>query len=70
MAMWLPWAGLPAMLGVIFFLVSDGVLSVELFRMAPDAPARRITAPIVWWTYAAAQALIVWGIVRSAAAVS
>lgn len=66
MAMWLPWAGWPAMLGVISFVVSDGVLSTELFKLGPDAPVRRITAPLVWWTYAGAQALIVWGIVRAA----
>ncbi len=63
MAMWLPWAAWPAMLGVVLFLISDFVLAAELFRLAPDAPARRITVPVVWWTYAAAQALIVWGIV-------
>jgi uncharacterized membrane protein YhhN len=63
MAMWLPWAGWPAMLGAISFVISDLVLATELFRLPPDAPARRITAPVVWWTYAAAQALIVLGIV-------
>jgi uncharacterized membrane protein YhhN len=62
MAMWLPWAAWPAMLGAISFLVSDFVLAVELFRLPADAPARRITAPVVWWTYAAAQILIVWGV--------
>jgi hypothetical protein len=31
--------------------------------LPPDAPVRRVTAPVVWWTYAAAQLLIVWGIV-------
>lgn len=62
-AMWLPWPGWPAMLGAVLFLTSDLVLSAELFRLAPDSPHRRITAPVVWWTYAAAQALIVTGIV-------
>ena len=65
MAMWLPWAGWPAMLGAVSFVVSDFVLATELFRLPPDAPARRITAPVVWWTYAAAQALMVLGIVRT-----
>ena len=60
----LPWRGWPAMVGVVSFLTSDFVLSAELFRLAPDAPARRITVPVVWWTYVAAQALIAWGIVR------
>lgn len=61
--MWLPWVGWPAMLGVVLFLVSDGVLATELFKLAPDDPARRVTAPVVWWTYAGAQLLIVTGIV-------
>lgn len=60
----LPWRGWPAMLGVTSFLTSDFVLSAELFGLTPDAPARRITVPVVWWTYAAAQLLIVWGIAR------
>jgi uncharacterized membrane protein YhhN len=62
-AMWLPWIGWPAMLGAVLFLTSDFVLSAELFRLPPDAPVRRLTAPIVWWTYAGAQALIVTGVV-------
>ena len=60
----LPWRGWPAMAGVVSFLTSDFVLSAELFRLPPDAPARRITVPVVWWTYVAAQVLIAWGIVR------
>lgn len=63
-AMWLPWIGWPAMLGVISFLTSDFVLAAELFRLPPEAPIRRITAPVVWWTYAAAQVLIVVGIMQ------
>ncbi|MEZ5996873.1 MAG: lysoplasmalogenase family protein [Hyphomonadaceae bacterium] len=65
-AMWLPWAGWPAMIGALSFLVSDLVLSAELFRLPADAPARRITAPVVWWTYAAAQVLIVAGVLLAA----
>jgi uncharacterized membrane protein YhhN len=67
-AMWLPWFAWPAMLGAVLFLLSDFVLAAELFRLPPDAPVRRITAPVVWWTYAAAQVLIVWGVIRLAAA--
>ncbi len=63
-ALMLPWRGWPAMIGVASFLTSDFVLSAELFRLAPNDPARRITVPVVWWTYAAAQLLIAWGIVR------
>ncbi len=69
MAFRLPWQGWPAMLGAVSFLVSDFVLAVELFRLPQDAPARRITAPVVWWSYAAAQVLIVAGIVLAHAAV-
>jgi uncharacterized membrane protein YhhN len=65
-AMWLPWAGWPAMLGALSFLVSDFVLAAELFRLPAEATVRRLTAPVVWWTYAAAQALIVWGVIRLA----
>jgi uncharacterized membrane protein YhhN len=62
-AMWLPWIGWPAMLGALLFLTSDFVLSAELFRLPPDSALRRLTAPVVWWTYAVAQLLIVTGIV-------
>ncbi len=66
MAMWLPWIGWPAMVGAALFVVSDFVLATELFRLPPDAAVRRITAPVVWWTYVAAQALIVTGILLAA----
>lgn len=62
MAMWLPWPAWPAMLGAVSFLASDLVLAAELFRLPPEAPARRITTPLVWWSYVAAQALIVTGV--------
>jgi uncharacterized membrane protein YhhN len=62
-AMWLPWAGWFAMLGALFSLTSDLVLSAELFRLPEDSPLLRVTGPVVWWTYAGAQALIVAGIV-------
>lgn len=60
----LPWNGWPAMVGVVSFLTSDFVLSAELFRLAPDSPARRVTVPVVWWTYVAAQMLIAWGLIK------
>jgi uncharacterized membrane protein YhhN len=62
MAMWLPWIGWPAMVGAVLFLISDFVLAAELFRLPPDAPVRRITAPAVWWTYVGAQIGIALGI--------
>jgi uncharacterized membrane protein YhhN len=63
-AMWLEWRAWPAMAGAVSFLISDFVLAAELFRLPADAPVRRITAPVVWWTYAAAQMLIAWGVMR------
>jgi uncharacterized membrane protein YhhN len=49
-------------LGAALFVISDLVLASELFRIPEGAPIRRITAPVVWWTYAGAQALIVTGL--------
>ena len=51
----------PVMAGALLFVISDVVLAAELFTLAPDAPVRRITAPVVWWTYVAAQLLITLG---------
>ncbi len=62
MSFWIAAQGWPAMVGAVTFMVSDGVLAAEIFRLPPDAPARRFTSPIVWWTYVAAQALIIAGI--------
>jgi uncharacterized membrane protein YhhN len=61
-AMWQEWRAWPAMLGATLFVISDLVLSAELFRIPEDASIRRVTAPVVWWTYAGAQALIVIGL--------
>lgn len=61
-SMWLPWVGWPAMVGAAIFMLSDLVLAGELFRLPGDAPARRITAPLVWWTYVAAHVLIITGV--------
>jgi len=62
-AMWLPWVGWLAMIGAVSFLASDLVLAAELFRLPADSPARRWTAPVVWWTYVAAQVLIIAGVI-------
>ena len=43
--------------------LADLVLAAELFRLPADATARRLTAPVVWWTYVAAQAFIVAGVI-------
>ncbi len=62
-AMWMPWHAWPVFIGALSFLISDFVLAAELFRLPENAPQRRITGPVVWWTYVAAQVFIVWGIV-------
>lgn len=46
----------PVMLGAALFIVSDTVLAAETFVFA--AAPRRWTAPVVWSTYYAGQALI------------
>lgn len=66
MAMWMPWAGWGAILGMALFLISDGVLSAELFALPADAPQRRWTAPLVWWTYVGAQLFILYGVICAA----
>ncbi|MBL8549484.1 MAG: lysoplasmalogenase [Hyphomonadaceae bacterium] len=62
MAVMLDWRAWPIMLGAFSWLVSDAVLAGELFKLPADAPVRKITTPLVWWTYYGAQALIVIGI--------
>lgn len=61
-SLWVPWAGWPVMIGAMLFLLSDLALAAELFRLPADAPIRELTRPLVWWTYAGAQILIVAGI--------
>lgn len=52
--------------GAALFFVSDAVLSLETFRLAPDAPVRRLTAPLVWITYFGAQLLLSYAIAAAA----
>jgi uncharacterized membrane protein YhhN len=66
MSFWLPWAAWPGMAGAALFVISDGVLAFELFALPADAPVRRLTAPLVWWTYAGALALIAVGVLIAA----
>lgn len=61
MSFWIDWRAWPAMLGAILFMISDGLIAYELFRLPPEAPQRRWTAPAIWWSYIAAQALIALG---------
>ncbi len=52
-------AGKPLLIaGALLFYASDAVLALETFRIAADAPVRRMSEPFVWWTYYAAQLLL------------
>jgi uncharacterized membrane protein YhhN len=44
--------------GALFFFASDAVLALEKFRIAPDAPVRKLTAPFVWTSYYLAQLVL------------
>lgn len=57
------WAAWPAIAGAALFMISDGVIAAELFKLTPESPARRITAPVIWWAYYAAQILLGLGII-------
>ncbi len=59
----LPWTAWPAMAGAILFVFSDTVLAAQTFRADPnDLPPVLRGHSLVWWTYVAAQALIVIGV--------
>ncbi len=51
---WAQWLVLP---GALAFMASDTILSLELFVMDENHPARAVTAPILWCLYWSAQAL-------------
>ncbi|MGE3249096.1 MAG: lysoplasmalogenase family protein [Hyphomonadaceae bacterium] len=57
------WASWPAMLGAALFVISDALIAAEFFKLAPESPHRRWTAPAIWWTYYAAQILLITGII-------
>jgi uncharacterized membrane protein YhhN len=61
----LDWSAWAAMVGALLWLASDTILAAELFKLPADAPARKFTTPLVWWTYYFAQALIVIGIFQA-----
>lgn len=61
MSFWIDWRAWPAMAGAVLFMISDGLIAYELFRLPPDSAQRRWTVPAIWWTYIAAQALIAIG---------
>ena len=63
-ALALPLDGVNALipLGAALFILSDSILALEKFHLAPDAPLRRVTPFAVWGLYWLAQALITYGV--------
>ena len=55
------------MLGALMFIVSDVILSIELFRKPEGAPARIVPSVSLWFLYFGGQALIAYGTVMALA---
>lgn len=62
MALGLPDARNVALWGALLFVLSDLILSVETFVLAPDDPRRKWAGKTVWITYIAAQIGLFWGL--------
>lgn len=58
-ALWL------ATVGALAFVTSDLILTVELFRLKPDAPVKRLTARAIWFLYYGGQAAIAWSFIHA-----
>jgi len=58
-ALWLATAG------ALAFVSSDLILTVELFRLKPDAPIKRLTARAIWFLYYGGQAAIAWSFIHA-----
>jgi uncharacterized membrane protein YhhN len=59
-----PGAGtLVILAGAALFILSDMVLGVELFRLDPASPVRKLTSRVIWFTYYGGQVLIAVGTV-------
>ncbi|HWU13406.1 MAG TPA: lysoplasmalogenase [Caulobacter sp.] len=54
----------PATVGALAFMVSDAILSFDLFKGARLAGSPRLTAWAVWFLYFGGQAMIAWGMLR------
>ncbi len=57
-ALWLATAG------ALAFVTSDLILTLELFRLKPDAPIKRLTARAIWFLYYGGQAAIAWSFIH------
>lgn len=54
-----------AAVGALAFAASDTILSLELFRLKPEAAIRPLTARAVWFLYYGGQAAIAWAFIHS-----
>jgi uncharacterized membrane protein YhhN len=61
LALELPPAYWLVMIGALAFAASDAILSIELFKLKPGAPARVYTSRLVWGLYFGGQAMITIG---------
>ncbi len=52
-----------ATVGALAFMASDTILSLELFRMSPEAKSRAVTSRLVWTLYYGGQALIAYALI-------
>lgn len=53
---------LPVLAGALLFKLSDTVLGFERFVLARDEATRKITAPLIWVSYYAAQVTLLFGL--------
>lgn len=58
-ALWLATAG------ALAFVTSDLILTLELFRLKPDAPVKRFTARAIWFLYYGGQTAIAWSFIHA-----
>jgi len=58
-ALWLATAG------ALAFVTSDLILTLELFRLKPDALVKRFTARPIWFLYYGGQAAIAWSFIHA-----
>ncbi len=54
-----------AAVGAVAFAASDTILSIELFRLKPDAPIKPVAARAVWFLYYGGQAAIAWAFIHA-----
>jgi len=52
-----------AKIGALAFILSDVILTVELFRIKSNAPIKRLTSPLIWGFYYGGQALIAYAFI-------